>query len=156
MSSLAFPLLFIFAIVSQVVGELTLAQVVVVSRHGIRTPYAPENGTVSDFSSYTNKVFPDADAWGMSEEAFSEQYLTPWGEVAAIAYHILPIPYHFVRVYRYRLICRKLASFIGPDTKILHFRFLLVKIFSVIQIMGAMPHVTSTPRLIGTKVCITR
>lgn len=57
-----------------------LVQSVIVSRHGIRTPYPPTNGTVTDFSSYTAKLFPDNTTWGMTFNAFSEQYLTPHGE----------------------------------------------------------------------------
>ena len=62
------------------VDGYVLVQSVVVSRHGIRTPYPPTNGTVTDFSSYTYKEFPDNTDWGMSYTAFSEQYLTPHGE----------------------------------------------------------------------------
>jgi hypothetical protein len=50
-----------------------LVQSVIVSRHGIRTPYPPSNGTVDDFSSYTYKQFPDNSSWGMPYESFSEQ-----------------------------------------------------------------------------------
>lgn len=60
--------------------EYRLVQSVIVSRHGIRTPYPPTNGTVTDFSSYTYKKFPDNSTWMMSYEAFSEQELTPHGE----------------------------------------------------------------------------
>ena len=56
-----------------------LKQMVVVSRHGVRTPYGPPNGTVTDFSSYTYKAFPDNSSWGMTYEAFANQYLTPHG-----------------------------------------------------------------------------
>jgi hypothetical protein len=56
-----------------------LAQVIVVSRHGVRTPYPPKNATVDDYSSYTAKKFPDNNTWGMTYDAFSHQHLTPHG-----------------------------------------------------------------------------
>lgn len=59
---------------------MELMQVVIVSRHGIRTPYAPPYGTVTDFSAYTNKIFPDNNTWGMTYDAFATQQLTPHGE----------------------------------------------------------------------------
>lgn len=58
-----------------------LVQSLIVSRHGIRSPYPPTNGTVTDYSSYTYKVFPDNNTWGMTFEAFSDQHLTPHGEI---------------------------------------------------------------------------
>lgn len=73
-----------FAVVAGVIPvqatDYTLVQSIVVSRHGIRTPYPPTNGTVTDFSSYTYKQFPDNNTWGMSYDAFADQYLTPHGE----------------------------------------------------------------------------
>lgn len=60
-------------------AEMSLVQVVMVSRHGIRSPYPPTNGTVNDFTSYSPLIFPDAADWGMTEEAFANQYLTPHG-----------------------------------------------------------------------------
>lgn len=60
--------------------SMKLVQVSIVSRHGIRTPYPPDNGTVTDFTSYTNKIFPDNTSWGMTYEAFADQHLTPHGE----------------------------------------------------------------------------
>ena len=61
--------------------ELSLVQVVMVSRHSIRTPYAPTNGTVSDFSSYTNLPFPTYVDWNMTEYDFENQYVTPQGTI---------------------------------------------------------------------------
>ena len=52
-----------------------------VSRHGIRTPYPADNGTVTDYSSYTNLDFPNASEWNMTYDAFANQYLTPHGQV---------------------------------------------------------------------------
>lgn len=60
--------------------DMELLQVVYVSRHGIRTPYAPDFGTVTDFTAYTQKPFPTNDSWGMTMEAFANQHLTPHGK----------------------------------------------------------------------------
>lgn len=62
------------------VVDFKLVQSIIVSRHGIRTPYPPTNGTVTDFSSYTYKSFPDNTTWGMAYDPFSKQELTPHGE----------------------------------------------------------------------------
>ena len=61
--------------------ELSMVQVVYVSRHGIRTPYPADNGTVTDYSSYTPLIFPDETDWNMTYDAFANQYLTPHGQV---------------------------------------------------------------------------
>jgi len=61
--------------------ELSLVQVVMVSRHSIRTPYGPTNGTVSDFSSYTALEFPTNVEWNMTEYEFENQYVTPQGTI---------------------------------------------------------------------------
>lgn len=58
-----------------------MVQIVYVSRHGIRTPYPADNGTVTDYSSYTYLEFPDEKDWNMTYEAFANQYLTPHGQV---------------------------------------------------------------------------
>ena len=57
-----------------------LVQTLIVSRHGIRSPFPPNYGTTSDFTSYTNKIFPNNDSWGMSADAFRQQHLTPHGK----------------------------------------------------------------------------
>ena len=69
------------AFIVLVQSELALVQVVMVSRHGIRSPYPPTNGTLNDYSSYTPLVFPNATAWGMTEVEFETQHLSPQGEV---------------------------------------------------------------------------
>jgi hypothetical protein len=61
--------------------DYELLQVVIVTRHGIRTPYPPDNGTVTDFTSYTDLIFPDNNTWGMTYEAFADQHLTPHGRM---------------------------------------------------------------------------
>ncbi len=60
-------------------SDLTLVQVVMVSRHGIRTPFAPPFGTVTDYTAYTDKIFPDNNTWGMTYDAFANQHITPHG-----------------------------------------------------------------------------
>eukprot|EP00009_Paramoeba_aestuarina_P005397 CAMPEP_0201509532 /NCGR_PEP_ID=MMETSP0161_2-20130828/2558_1 /ASSEMBLY_ACC=CAM_ASM_000251 /TAXON_ID=180227 /ORGANISM="Neoparamoeba aestuarina, Strain SoJaBio B1-5/56/2" /LENGTH=532 /DNA_ID=CAMNT_0047904509 /DNA_START=74 /DNA_END=1672 /DNA_ORIENTATION=- len=60
--------------------EYTLEMVVMVSRHGIRTPFAPPYGTVNDYTMYTDRPFPDNNTWGMTENAFANQYITPHGK----------------------------------------------------------------------------
>jgi hypothetical protein len=60
--------------------DLELKQVIYVSRHGIRSPYPPNYGTVEDFSAYTNKKFPSHEAWGMTQKDFAKQKLTPHGK----------------------------------------------------------------------------
>lgn len=57
-----------------------LVAVTYVSRHGVRTPYPPPVATADDWSAYTPLKPPDASAWGMSQEAFETQELTPHGE----------------------------------------------------------------------------
>ena len=86
-----------------------LEMVVMVSRHGIRSPFAPPYGTVNDYTPYTNRPFPgflsfsssfffffllsfflpppfphpslsDNNTWGMTQKAFSNQYITPHGK----------------------------------------------------------------------------
>jgi hypothetical protein len=54
---------------------------VLVSRHSIRTPYGPTNGTVSDFSSYSPLAFPTSADWNMTEYEFENQYITPQGAI---------------------------------------------------------------------------
>lgn len=61
-------------------SDLELYQVVYVSRHGIRSPYPPNYGSLDDFSAYTNKEFPSHTAWGMSYNDFTKQKLTPHGK----------------------------------------------------------------------------
>jgi hypothetical protein len=73
-------LLLSFNLLIQITSAMKLIQVTIVSRHGIRTPYPPDNGTVTDFTSYTNKLFPDNTSWGMTYEAFADQHITPHGE----------------------------------------------------------------------------
>ncbi len=64
-----------------VIADSELVMVSYVSRHGVRTPYAPPAvGSVSDWNAYTPYDPPQATAWGMDEEAFAEQYLTPHGK----------------------------------------------------------------------------
>lgn len=70
-----------------------LAQVIVVSRHGIRTPYAPRNATVDDYTSYSGKKFPDNNTWGMTYDAFAHQHLTPHGV------KVLPLLSNYYRQY---------------------------------------------------------
>ena len=60
--------------------DLELIQVVYVSRHGIRSPYPPDYATVTDFTAYTQKIFPTNDSWGMDMYAFENQHLTPHGK----------------------------------------------------------------------------
>lgn len=50
---------------------------VVVSRHGIRSTFPPFGGT----SAYTDKAFPTAKDWGMSQEEFDSQHISPHGKV---------------------------------------------------------------------------
>lgn len=66
--------------ISKVLCDYELIQAVIVSRHGIRTPYGPPYGNVTDFTAYTNKKFPTNTDWGMSFDAFANQHLTPHGE----------------------------------------------------------------------------
>lgn len=60
-----------------------LIQSLIVSRHGVRSPYPPNYGTVSDFTAYTDLIFPDNTSWGMTYEDFESQHLTPHGEKIA-------------------------------------------------------------------------
>jgi hypothetical protein len=59
---------------------LELIQVLYVSRHGIRSPYPPNYGTLDDFSAYTQKIFPSNEEWGMTYQDFTHQRLTPHGK----------------------------------------------------------------------------
>jgi hypothetical protein len=59
---------------------LELIQVLYVSRHGIRSPYPPNYGTLDDFSAYTHKIFPSNEEWGMTYQDFIHQKLTPHGK----------------------------------------------------------------------------
>ena len=59
--------------------EGELVSVAYVSRHGVRTPYPPDQGTVNDWSAYTPRSPPSAADWHMDQEAFEEQHLTPHG-----------------------------------------------------------------------------
>jgi hypothetical protein len=57
-----------------------LLQVIYVSRHGIRSPYPPNYGTLEDFTAYTQKKFPSYEEWGgMTKNDFMKQKLTPHG-----------------------------------------------------------------------------
>ena len=57
-----------------------LVSVTYVSRHGVRTPYPPPVATADDWSAYTPLTPPGASEWGMSQEAFETQELTPHGQ----------------------------------------------------------------------------
>lgn len=59
--------------------DLKLVRVVLVSRHNIRTPYSNIYSSETDFSAYTALTFPDNNTWGMSDDAFRHQHLTPNG-----------------------------------------------------------------------------
>lgn len=61
-------------------SSYVLVQSLIVSRHGVRSPYPPRYGTVSDYTAYTDKIFPDNSSWGMTYSDFSSQHLTPHGE----------------------------------------------------------------------------
>ena len=59
-----FLLLFLTGIATVVfANDLQLIQVAYVSRHGIRSPYPPDFGTVTDFTAYTEKPFPTNNSW---------------------------------------------------------------------------------------------
>jgi len=64
-----------------VANTLTLIFSTIVSRHGIRAPYPPLNQKdCNTFDKYSNKTFPDFADWGMTEDTFCDQWLTPHGE----------------------------------------------------------------------------
>ena len=97
-------------------GKLELIQVAVVTRHGIRTPFPPDNGTVTDFTSYTNLIFPDNNTWGMTYDAFASQHITPHGE--------LIIPYlgaYYAEQYRNESLdlssCENIVCFADDSTR---------------------------------------
>lgn len=62
----------------------TLLFSTIVSRHGIRAPFSPlgieECNTYDKYSPYD---FPDYSDWGMTEETYCKQWLTPHGEKVA-------------------------------------------------------------------------
>jgi hypothetical protein len=60
-------------------ATLELVKVVMVSRHNIRSPYPVANSTATDYSSYSKRAFPSSVAWGMSEDEFARQRLSPGG-----------------------------------------------------------------------------
>jgi hypothetical protein len=71
---------FMLSISSAVSSSHALVQSLFVSRHGVRSPYPPRYGTVSDYTAYTDKIFPTNTSWGMAYSDFASQHLTPHGE----------------------------------------------------------------------------
>ena len=67
-------------------GPTALDGVVYVSRHGVRTPYGPLDGSAAgaalpdDWSAWTTKAAKGPEAYGMSRAAFESQELTPHGK----------------------------------------------------------------------------
>lgn len=60
--------------------SVTLRHVTYASRHGIRTPFQPDVGSVTDWSNYTRLPPKTAADYGMSPERFESQQLTPHGQ----------------------------------------------------------------------------
>lgn len=79
-SSVLLPLLAVSTVTTAMASDMELVQVVYVSRHGIRSPYPPDYATVTDFTAYTQKIFPSNYSWGMDMFAFENQHLTPHGK----------------------------------------------------------------------------
>mmetsp|Transcript_16368 Transcript_16368/g.26167 ORF Transcript_16368/g.26167 Transcript_16368/m.26167 type:complete len:532 (-) Transcript_16368:12-1607(-) len=57
-------------------SSMELQHVVYMSRHGVRSPYPPEFG----YEAYSNKPFPTAADWGMTDYDYNHQYLTAHGK----------------------------------------------------------------------------
>lgn len=61
--------------------DIVLVGSVIMSRHGIRSPYPPDDGAVDNFTAYTNLKLPTHDDWGMTSDEFKNQFLTPHGKI---------------------------------------------------------------------------